>query len=198
MNASVILGHPDKKSFNHAIASVVVKQLEKNGYTVNFHDLYAEKFDPLLPALEIPTDALLPQDIGRHCDEIKSADGIIIVHPNWWGQPPAVLKGWIDRIIRPEVAYRFLEGDNGEGIPVGLLKAHTAIVFNTANTPMYREHKVFGDPLQLLWKNCIFDLCGVTRFYREVFTVMVTSTHSERSVWLKEVAETVHRRFPSY
>jgi putative NADPH-quinone reductase len=175
---------------------VVVKQLRKNGYSVYFHDLYDEKFDPLLTALEIPSDAFLPQDIEKHCQEIKSADGIIIVHPNWWGQPPALLKGWIDRVIRPEVAYRFLEGDKGEGIPVGLLRAHTAIVFNTANTPSHREHEVFGDPLQLLWKNCIFDLCGVARFYREMFTVVVTSTPAERSAWLKRVADTIHRFFP--
>jgi len=54
-----------------------------------------------------------------------------VVHPNWWGQPPAILKGWIDRILRPGVAYQFLEGDAGEGVPVGLLKAETALIFNT-------------------------------------------------------------------
>jgi putative NADPH-quinone reductase len=198
LNTSVILAHPDKNSFNHAIASVVAKQLRENGYTVHFHDLYAENFDPILSAQEIPADAILPQGIEKHCQEIKLADGIIIVHPNWWGQPPAILKGWIDRVIRPEVAYRFLEGDKGEGIPVGLLKAHTAIVFNTANTPIRREHEVFGDPLQRLWKNCIFDLCGVDRFYREMFSVVVTSTHSERSVWLDRVADTVCQFFPKW
>ena len=197
MNVSVILAHPDAQSFNHAIASTVVKQLEKNGYTVNFHDLYAEKFDPLLPASEFSTDAYLPQDIKKHCDEIESADGIVIVHPNWWGQPPAVLKGWIDRVIRPGVAYRFLEGDTGEGIPVGLLKAQTAVILNTSNTPIVREREVFGDPLQRLWQNCIFDLCGVSTFFREMFTVVVTSSHAERAGWLKKVEEIVNRFFPN-
>ena len=53
--------------------------------------------------------------VASHCEELARADGIIIVHPNWWGAPPAVLKGWVDRVFRPEVAYRFLEGDTGEG-----------------------------------------------------------------------------------
>ena len=92
--------------------------------------------------------------VVRHCSEIASADGIIIVHPNWWGQPPAILKGWVDRVSRPGVAYRFLEGDGGEGVPVGLLKAETAIIFNTSNTPEEREATVFGDPLDNLWKAC--------------------------------------------
>jgi putative NADPH-quinone reductase len=94
------------------------------------------------------------------------------------------------------VAYNFLEGDKGAGIPVGLLKVQTAVVFNTANTPPGREQAVFGDPLQLLWKNCIFDLCGARSFYREMFTVVVTSTPEERRGWLKKVDRIVNRYFP--
>ncbi len=197
MNISIILAHPDNQSFNHAIARTAVTQLQKNGHRAIFHDLYAEQFDPLLPSPEIPTETLLPPDIVKHCDEIGSADGIIIVHPNWWGQPPAILKGWVDRIMRPEVAYKFLDGDQGEGIPVGLLKAQAAIVFNTSNTLPEREREVFGDPLQLLWKNCIFDLCGVSTFYREMFTVVVTSTYEQRQDWLRKVEEVVGRYFPA-
>ena len=139
MNVSVILAHPDPQSFNHAIAKSAVAALKRNGHRIHFHDLYAERFDPLLPAEEIPKVASLPQNVKIHCAEIASADGIVVVHPNWWGQPPAILKGWIDRVIRPGVAYEFIDGDQGEGVPVGLLKAKTAIVFNTANTPSERE-----------------------------------------------------------
>ena len=196
MKISVILAHPDKQSFNHAIAATVSDRLAKNGHDVAFHDLCEEKFDPVLPADEIPTDADLPETVQKHCDEIASADGIVIVHPNWWGQPPAILKGWIDRVIRPEVAYKFVEGDAGEGIPVGLLKAKTAVVFNTSNTPVKREQEVFGDPLARLWKNCIFDLCGVPRFYRKMFTVIVTSDLEQRQAWLKEAEEMIDRSFP--
>ena len=195
MNISVILAHPDNQSFNHAIARIAVTQLKKNGHSVTFHDLYAEQFDPLLLSQEIPTETLLPSDVENHCDEISSADGIIIVHPNWWGQPPAILKGWVDRALRPGVAYKFLDGDQGEGTPVGLLKARAAIVFNTANTPPEREREVFGDPLQLLWRNCIFDLCGISTFYREMFTVVVTSTYEQRQGWLRKVEEVVGQYF---
>ena len=110
--------------------------------------------------------------------------------------PPAILKGWVDRVVRPEVAYRFEEGDGGEGVPVGLLKAKAALVFNTSNTPEYREHEVFGNPLENLWKTCIFDLCGVKEFHRRNFTVVVTSTAEERKGWLEETAALVERTFP--
>jgi putative NADPH-quinone reductase len=187
MDVSVILAHPDPQSFNHAIAKTVTTWLRGEGYTVCFHDLYQENFDPVLPLGEIPTRAVIPPEIDPYCREIARADSIVIIHPNWWGQPPAILKGWVDRVIRPGVAYRFLEGDAGEGVPQGLLQAKSAIVFNTANTPAEREQTVFKDPLQLLWKNCIFDLCGVETFYREMFAVVVTSTPHERRNWLARV-----------
>ncbi|MBN1907661.1 MAG: NAD(P)H-dependent oxidoreductase [Deltaproteobacteria bacterium] len=193
----VILAHPDQNSFNHAIAETAVEQLKKNGHRVIFHDLYAEGFDPILPGPEIASDCFLPDDIQMHCNDLKRADGIIIFHPNWWGQPPAILKGWVDRVIRPNVAYKFLEGDNGEGVPIGLLKARSVIVLNTANTPEPREREVFGDPLQLIWKNCIFDLCGVPDFHREMFRVIITSTEDIRKKWLKRVEEIISNVFPA-
>lgn len=95
MEISVILAHPNKRSFNNAIAETAVDALKKNMHEVNFH--------------EVSDEAPLPKEIITHCKELSSADGIIIIHPNWWGQPPAILKGWIDRIIRPGIAYKFLE-----------------------------------------------------------------------------------------
>ena len=195
MNISIILTHPNPGSFNHAIANTAAAALHRHGHEVILHDLYQERFPPLLSAAELPMDAKLEPVIARHCQEIAEADGIIVVHPNWWGMPPAILKGWIDRVLRPEVAYRFLEGDQGEGVPVGLLKAKAAIVFNTANTPEKREREVFGDPLEVLWKNCVFGLCGVKKVERRTFTVVVTSTPQQRAEWLAEVRELVTLHF---
>ncbi|MCK5708885.1 MAG: NAD(P)H-dependent oxidoreductase [Candidatus Aureabacteria bacterium] len=191
MRISVILAHPNKESFNHAIAATTIETLKQNGHEVYFHDLYEENFDPILPSEEIPKDASLPPEIKKHCVEISEADGIIIIHPNWWGQPPAILTGWVDRTIRPDVAYEFIEGDDGEGVPNGLLKTKTAIVFNTSNTETEREKNVFGDPLETIWKNCIFDLCGVNNFKRKMFSIIVVSSEEQRKKWLKEVKQTV-------
>ncbi|MEN6319267.1 MAG: NAD(P)H-dependent oxidoreductase [Syntrophaceae bacterium] len=197
MNIVVIVAHPNTLSFNRAIAETVIQKLRRNGHSVCFHDLYTEGFDPILPDEEISKDAYRHPVIEMHCAEAASADGFVIVHPNWWGQPPAILKGWVDRVFQPGVAYEFLEGDSGEGIPRGLLKADTAIVFNTSNTPKDREINVFGDPLETLWKNCIFELCGVNRFYRKMFGVIVTSTADQRREWLCEAEETIDRYFPA-
>ena len=191
MNISIILGHPVKSSFNHIIAETVRDACKKNGNKIFYHDLYTEGFNPVLPGGEILKGGTVPHDIQRYCDEIAVSDIIVIVHPNWWGQPPAILKGWVDRVLRTGVAYKFQEKDNGEGVPIGLLKSGTAIVFNTSNTPPERECKIFGDPLEHLWNNCIFDLCGVKNFHRKMFGVICTSTPEQREVWLKDVRQVI-------
>lgn len=195
MNLSIILAHPDPGSFNHAIASAAADTLRRNGHQVVLHDLCQEQFPPLFTAAELQKDSRLDPVVARHCKEIVEADGIIIVHPNWWGMPPAILKGWIDRVLRMEVAYRFVANDKGEGVPQGLLRAKAAIVFNTANTPDEREKSVFGDPLETLWKKCIFDLCGVKNVQRRTFSVVVASTPEQRTQWLAEVRQTVGAQF---
>lgn len=189
MNLLLLLAHPSPDSFCRALAAAVRDALLRDGHAVVFHDLCAEKFDPLLPAAEISAAAPLPPEIQRHCDELQAADGIVIVHPNWWGQPPAVMKGWIDRVIRPGVAYRFAAGDAGEGVPVGLLKAKAAVVLNTSNTPDARERSAFGDPLESIWKRCVFGLCGVPNVHRRMFNVVVASTLPQRQAWLADAAD---------
>jgi len=197
MRVLVILAHPRSNSFNHAIGEAAVHVLEAEGHQVAFHDLYAEGFDPILGWKEIPKGSQIDGTIAMHCRDLVEAEGIIVVHPNWWGMPPAMLKGWVDRVIRPGVAYEFLEGDSGDGVPRGLLQARIALVFNTSNNPLQREQEAFGDPLQTLWKNCIFGLCGIGDFRRKSYGVVVTSTEEQRLAWLDDVRETVRQCFPA-
>jgi len=196
MKISVILAHPYSGSFNHAIYQVVLEILEDNRHQINAHNLYEEGFQPLLEGSELATGETSDPLVLKHRNEIKEAQGIIIIHPNWWGQPPAILKGWMDRVLRSGVAYEFEEGDDGSGVPEGLLVAETAMVFNTSNTPAEREIRIFGDPLERIWGDCVFDFCGIKNFYRKIFRIIASSTLKEREEWLEEVKETVNHYFP--
>jgi putative NADPH-quinone reductase len=197
VNILVVVAHPDPGSFNHALANAAVQVTKRSGHHVVLHDLYAERFDPILPSTEIPRGATLPAWLRRHCADLAAAEGIVIVHPNWWGQPPAILTGWIDRVMRPGIAYEFREGDQGEGVPVGLLRARTAVVLNTSNTPPERERDAFGDPLDAIWRRCVFDLCGVKDLRRRTYSVVVTSTVAQRNEWLSNATALVTDAFPS-
>ncbi len=195
MNVLVVVAHPDPQSLNHALAGAAVQAARGRGHDVVLHDLHAEGFDPVLPRGEAARDAPLAPWLRRHCDDLAAADGIVIVHPNWWGQPPAILTGWIDRVVRPGVAYAFRDGDSGEGVPVGLLRARTAVVLNTSNTFPDRERAVFGDPLDAIWRRCVFGLCGVADVRRRTYGVVVTSTPAERARWIADAAAVVGEAF---
>ncbi|MBI5387870.1 MAG: NAD(P)H-dependent oxidoreductase [Verrucomicrobia bacterium] len=196
MNISVIVAHPNPKSFNHALAEAAVTELQRHGHSVSYHDLHAEKFDPLLPPEEIPMKAAVPPEIAAHCREIVEADGIIVVHPNWWSQAPAILKGWLDRVLRPGVAYKFGTGPNGEGIIIGLLRAKAAVVFVTSNTPPDKEVTLYGDPTDAWWKRCVWGFCGVKTVHRELISPVITSTLEQRQAWLQRSREIVASQFP--
>jgi NAD(P)H dehydrogenase (quinone) len=190
MKVLAILGHQRQGSFCHAITDAAVEQLQANGHETIVHDLYQEGFDPVLPDAEIGRDVEIEPSLQQHCDELMAADGYLIVHPNWWAGPPAILKGWVDRVIRQGLAYSF--GENGV---IGHLAGKTAVVITTSNTPRDVELQVYGDPLENLWKTCIFGLCGVEDFTRRNFESIVLSTPEERAAWLEETKKIVRERF---
>lgn len=190
MKIVVIIAHQRPGSFNHAIAATAVEELKSLGHEVVFHDLYAEEFDPILLHEEIETDAELEPVLRRHCDEVLAADGFVVVHPNWWGMPPAVLKGWIDRVFRQDTVYSF----TASGV-ASKLAGKRALVVTTSNTPRDDELRLYGDPLENLWKSCVFGLLGVTDFARRNFESIIMSTPEQRAEWLGEVRQLVHQRF---
>lgn len=193
MKASVLLAHPYSKSFNHAIYGTVISKLEKMGLAVDSHDLYEEHFDPVLTSGELGSDKSDDNLVNLYARELVESDVLVFIHPNWWGQPPAILKGYIDRVIRPPYAYDFPPGDSGGGLPEGKLKGKYGIVFNTSNTGKEREDDLFKDPLDTLWKNCVFGFCGIEKYYRRMFSIVAESTVEQRKQWLLEVEQTVER-----
>jgi putative NADPH-quinone reductase len=194
MNVLVLLGHQNtgQTSFCHAIARTAGETLRAAGHTVVFHDLYAERFDPVLTQAELDADAPVDPVLKRHVDELVAADGYVIVHPNWWGQPPAVLKGWVDRVMRNGQVYRF----NADGSVASTIAGRRALVLTTSNTPREAELECYGDPLENLWKNCTFGLLGVTDFVRRNFESIIMSTPEDRKTWLDETRQLVRKQFP--
>lgn len=188
MKISLILSHPNPGSFNHALAAAVRQALVGSGHRVAFHDLHAEGFDPLFGAREHEGDALLPPLVASHVEELCAADGLVIVHPNYWSRPPAMLCGWTDRVLREGRAYRFVPDGNGGAGPEGLLRIKFALVVTTANTPRDVEVGYYGDPIDQHWRKVVFGLCGVPRIERVSLCPIITSSPAQRGAWLAEVS----------
>jgi len=189
MIALLVVANPSPASFAHAMARAARAAFAAAGCTVIFHDLYAEGFDPVLRTGEAGNVAGDDALVERHVADLVAADVIAVFHPNWWGQPPAIMTGWIDRVFRPGAAYGYPPGVDPAGVPVGLLKARRALVFNTSNTSPAREADAFGDPLDAIWRRCVFAFCGVHDVVRRSYGPIAGSTDAQRAAWLAEVAD---------
>ncbi|MFJ6718514.1 MULTISPECIES: NAD(P)H-dependent oxidoreductase [unclassified Streptomyces] len=187
MRVGVYLAHPRPGSFNHAVFEAVVDELRGRGCRVAAHDLYAEGFAPQLSAAETGTvesaSEIPDPQVALHQEEAATLDAMVFVHPNWWGMPPAVLVGWVQRVLAPGVAYKL---GTAEGEPVGLLKAGRALVLNTSDTPAEREESEFGDPLRSIWSACVLPYVGMADVRRVVFRTIGDADDATRRGWLEE------------
>ncbi len=186
MSILIVLAHPKPGSFNHAIADAVRDALQATGKTVILRDLYADGFDPVYAAAEMARDALPPLQVQAYINEVMAAEGLVVVHPNYWSAPPAILKGWLDRVLRPGVCYRFQTGPDGKGYVQSLIGAKAGLAITTANTPDEVDRDVYGDPLQNFWQKCVFGFLGIQRFSRLSFSPVIVSSPEQRAQWLED------------
>ncbi len=202
MKIQAIVAHPRRNSFCYSLFEQAVATSQQSGHDLVIHDLYDEKFDPVLKEEEAYTvgdsieKTLLNSDdpvVKLHRREIALAEGLLVVHPNWWGKPPAILAGWMDRVLVPGVAYRL---HSAEGEPDGLLSLKTALILNTSDTPPDRENEVLGDPLNLIWENCVLPYCGVKSVDRLMFGAVAGSDKAQREEWLAKTKSAAEGCFP--
>ena len=194
MRALVVVGHPRRDSFSHALAAQAAEALTARGFAVERHDLYAEGFDPVLPLSEMITtgdglaaDQVHPDPlVAEHRRALSAADMLVVAHPNWWGKPPAIVAGWLDRVLVPGVAY---ELDTRSGLPTPTLQLRHLLVFNTSDTPPDREGEVFGDPLDAIWRRCVGAYLGEAVIQRRMFGPMAEADIDQRRRWLDEVVD---------
>lgn len=97
----VVLGHPASGSFNHAIAERYCLTVRACGQQVTLRDLYELGFDPRLYAEHRPgrPTNILSGDVVGEMGILQNADAIVFVYPIWFGMPPAMIKGYVDRVL---------------------------------------------------------------------------------------------------
>jgi NAD(P)H dehydrogenase (quinone) len=108
LSVLLVFGHPVPESFSAAIRDAAVAALEASGHDVDLLDLYAEGFDPVLSiaahALHLARPGSKPE-ISQHVQRLRRAEALVFVYPTWLGGPPAIIKGWIDRVWVAGVAF---------------------------------------------------------------------------------------------
>ena len=121
MRVVVVVAHPGPNSFSHAIASIAGTTLNAGGHEVTMLDLYAENFRTAMTfdervAYHSPQPILDPI-VERHALLVKQAEALVFIYPTWWSIMPAILKGWLERVMVPGVGFVFDENHHVRRLP---------------------------------------------------------------------------------
>lgn len=185
MNILLVYAHPNPRSFNRAILETADAALRERGHATRIHDLYQMQFRAALDGEDLLRNwrGDLPVETRREQDAIRWAQGLVFVYPIWWFGPPAILKGWIDRVFTRKFAFDF-----GPGGMKGLLAHERALILNTLGgdeATYQREHwhELLARPIT----EGVLGACGVRNIVYRAFYQVTTIGHAERQAMLDEV-----------
>lgn len=191
LKAHIMFAHPNPKSFNAAILDTVKKELDaaKVQYTVS--DLYAIKFNPVLSGADFGelTQGRVPPDIAAEQKKIADAKTLFFIYPVWWMSPPAILKGYIDRVFSMNFAYRYTEAG-----AEGLLEGRHAILISTyGNFAEKYEQTRLGSSIAEILHDGILGFCGIRiREHLNLYGVPFVDDTARKGM-LEQVRKTVHQ-----
>jgi len=179
MQHLVIICHPKRRSFIQLLASTYVASLKSQGHTVTVRDLYRARFDPVLGEGELvgAEKRRVPAAIQREQRHLADAGAIALFFPLWWAFMPAMMKGYIDRVLTPGFAYDI----DVDGM-VPLLSGKKALIFTSSGADMaYLRRSKQWQAMRQLEKNHILSLCGI-ELLDHVHFPSITPDLSERMV----------------
>ncbi len=187
MNILIIYAHPYNQSFNHAIKECVVSAAEAAQNQVIVRDLYALNFNPVLSGSELVNSFNggedMPDDVQIEQEYLTWADAVVLVYPLWWAGMPAILRGYLDRVL----SYGFAYIATDAGI-IGLLGDKRIIMINTigAAEEVYQKNGMLN-ALETIANPGIFNFCGtrVEKYFH--FCGIPDSTLEQRQKMLSEI-----------
>jgi NAD(P)H dehydrogenase (quinone) len=135
----VVLGHPTPGSFNHQVADAYCETVRACGQEAILRDLYATGFDPLLKSAERrdPNSPTSSTDVIAELAALENVRALVFVYPVWFGSPPAIIKGYVDRVFGAGFGAREVRG----GVAHPLLAGARLITFSSSatTTPWLKE-----------------------------------------------------------
>jgi len=188
MRFLVVHAHPRADSFNRALYHAVLDTLTAKGHEVRGLILNEIGFDPVMNAQERGSyhePGINEAPVAEHLDHLRWAEGLIFVYPTWWYGLPAILKGWLDRVFIPHVA--FLMPEKGKGIRSGLTHIRVLGVVTSCGASWLLS-KLMGEPGRKTILRGLRALCAPrTRAFYLAHYRMDFSTPESRAAYLAKV-----------
>ncbi|WP_374439586.1 NAD(P)H-dependent oxidoreductase [Pseudomonas panipatensis] len=178
----VILGHPSADSFCGALTDAYVQAAQAAGHDVRLLRLGELRFDPLLHAGYRAIQPLEP-DLQRAQADIGWAEHLTFVFPIWWGGVPALLKGFLDRVLLPGFAFKYRAG---QAFPQPLLKGRSAHLLATMDTPPWYFQWVYRMPGLQQMRKTTLAFCGIKPLKTLTCGPILGSSASRREAWLEQ------------
>lgn len=187
---TIILGHPNSKGFNAAIAETYRDAAVSAGHDVKYFALGNMAFDPVLHEGYNKRQNLEP-DLQMAIEAVLWADHLVFVFPTWWGTMPAILKGFFDRAFLPELTFKYHDND---AFWDKLLTGKSAHCFITMDTPRWFFGLFYGDPAQKQIKRTILEFCGVRPVTITNFSEVRYADDKKRAAWLEIVRKIASKK----
>ncbi len=181
----IINGHPNKESFNFALANAYKKGALASGAEIQQINISELKFNPNLEFGYQKIQSLEP-DLLIALDKIRWAEHIVWVHPVWWGGFPAIMKGFIDRLFVPTIAFKYRPNSVFWD---KLLKGRTARIISTLDQPSWYYRYVYGRPSVNQLRKSVLEFCGIAPVEVSYVGIIRNSTEVQREKWLQNVNE---------
>lgn len=163
MNILIVYTYPNHESLNASFLQHTLKGLHDHSqkHEVQVLDLYAESFNPVLDFHKEKRrrDLYKDPDLEKYREQIKWANQLIFIYPIWWGRPPAMLLGYIDKLFSANFAYRDTKGLFAEG----LLKGKSAICISTMKGPTHYPFIWLHNAHKILMKRALFQFVGIKK-----------------------------------
>ncbi len=140
MRSLVVYAHPDPRSYGAAVRDRAVSGLTTAGHDVELIDLYGIDYQPCLSADEYGDYYTIGLDhtdpvVAGHIEQLRNAEALIFVYPTWWSGLPAILKGWLERTMLPEVAFSLAGQDGAHQVTPLLDNVRRLIGITTYGSP---------------------------------------------------------------
>lgn len=149
---TIITAHPWSGSFNQSILERVIQNLEKKNQEFQLIELYKERFDPVLNEFDLKLfskGGYTDPQVKEYQEKLKISDALVFIFPLWWGDTPAILKGFLDKVMLKNNMYF----DGKRGIQGGLTNIKRVNVITTSNSPKWFVRMFDGNGVQGLFIN---------------------------------------------